>query len=90
MARIIYGPRLRLVAVVTDAPLVPLKEPILTEEENPVCKGCTICIDVCPKKILEPYQMTNSLLCNSDSRNMFKKHDYFIPCDLSIKLCHYC
>jgi len=60
-----YGPRLRFVAVRTDAPLEPCIASALTEEENPVCTGCTICIDICPTKALEPYRMPDISLCHS-------------------------
>src|SRR4030042_3219645 len=52
-----FGPRLRLVAVITNAPVRPLSEPVLVEEENPICVNCSICIDACPEKILDPYRM---------------------------------
>ena len=82
-----FGPRLRLMAVVTDAPLVPLVEPIIGEAENPVCENCSICIDACPEKILAPYRMTDPYRCRSDTDNMPKNDDRLIPCDLCITLC---
>jgi len=82
-----FGPRLRLVAVVTDAPIVPLVEPVLFEEENPVCCNCSICIDACPEKLLEPYRMIDPTRCRSDSDNMVRKDDRLIPCDQCIRLC---
>ncbi len=82
-----FGSRLRLVAVATDAPLLPIVEPVLVEEENPVCNGCSICIDACPEKILEPYRMIDPSRCRSDSDNMAKKLDRLVPCDLCLKLC---
>ncbi len=82
-----FGPRLRLVAVLTDAPVVPLIEPLLYETENPVCDGCSICIDACPEKILEPYRMIAPSRCRSDSDNMAKQENRLIPCDRCVKLC---
>ncbi len=85
-----FGPRLRLVALLTDAPIAPLWDPVLFEEENPVCNDCSICIDACPEKILEPYQMTDPSRCRSDSDNMLRKEDHLIPCDQCIRLCPAC
>ncbi len=82
-----FGARLRLVAVLTDTPVVPLVEPVLFEEENPVCDNCSICIDACPEKILEPYHMIDPSRCRSDSDNMARKEDHLIPCDQCIRLC---
>ena len=85
-----FGPWLRLLAVVTDAPLVPLVEPVIGEEENPVCKNCSICIDACPEKILAPYRMIDPYRCRSDTDNMPKSNDRLIPCDLCLTLCPAC
>ena len=85
-----FGPRLRLIAVVTDTPLVQLVEPVTGEEENPVCKDCSICIDVCPEKILTPYRMIDPYRCRSDSDNMSRNNDRLIPCDRCIALCPAC
>jgi epoxyqueuosine reductase QueG len=80
-----YGPRLRFMGVIVytscDIPDLTLKE-----EENPVCKDCTMCIDSCPVNALEPYRMPDPKICLS----------YFTPkteegrsilCDLCLKLC---
>jgi epoxyqueuosine reductase QueG len=83
----VFGPRLRLIAVVTDAPLAPIVEPVTGEEENPVCKDCAICIDACPEKILAPYRMIDPYRCRSDTDNMLKNNDRLLPCDLCITLC---
>jgi epoxyqueuosine reductase QueG len=83
----VFGPRLRLIAVVTDAPLFPVVEPVIGEEENPVCKNCSVCINACPEKILEPYRMTDPYRCRSDTDNMQKNNDRLIPCDLCLTLC---
>lgn len=41
-----YGPRVRWVAVITDAPLI-CNEPN-TDPPGTVCKGCTKCLESCP------------------------------------------
>lgn len=82
-----FGNRLRFSTVVTNAPLTPLVKPVLFEEENPVCKDCSVCINACPEKILEPYRMIDSSRCRSDTTNMTRKNNLLIPCDLCLKLC---
>ncbi len=60
-----YGTRLRFMAVRTDAPLEPLTDLTFTEED-PLCNGCSICIDICPTNALEPYRMLDASLCLSN------------------------
>ena len=48
----VYGPRVRLVSVLTTAEL-EIDEPY---EEN-LCKDCERCVMVCPAKALEPYKV---------------------------------
>jgi ferredoxin len=62
-----YGPRLRFMAIKTDTPLQPPESSTPIEEENPVCSGCSICIDVCPVKALEPYRMPDTFFAMSAS-----------------------
>ena len=61
-----YGPRLRFMAIRTDAALEPPVDSTFTEKENPVCSGCSICIDACPTKALEPYRLPDISLCLSN------------------------
>jgi len=82
-----YGPRLRFMALITNAPLVPAVAPILTEEENPVCSGCSICLDACPVGVLESYCMIDPSRCLSDSDRMPEENGRLIPCDKCLKLC---
>jgi len=81
-----YGPWLRFIAIRTDAPLVPLTGSAPTEEENPVCDGCSICIDVCPVKALEPYRMPDTSLCLSNITPM-TEDGRSILCDICLHLC---
>ncbi|MFC1932563.1 hypothetical protein ACFLXU_02895 [Chloroflexota bacterium] len=81
-----YVHRLRFMAVRTDASLKPLIGSTFADEENPVCNGCSICIDACPTKALEPYRMPDTSLCLSyitpvteDGRS--------ILCDKCLHLC---
>jgi len=58
-----------------------------TKEENPVCGGCSICIDACPTKALEPYRMPDPSLCLSDFANMVEEQDRLVSCGLCLHLC---
>ncbi len=81
-----YGPRLRFMAVKTDTPLKPTIDSTFTEEENPVCNGCLICIDICPTKALEPYRMPDPLLCLSNV-TLRNEDGQSILCDKCLHLC---
>ena len=81
-----YGPRLRFIAVRTDAPFdVPERGP-LTEEENPVCRDCSICIDNCPVQALEPYRMPDISTCLSNVSPV-DEEGKSILCDICLKMC---
>ncbi|MBE0479641.1 MAG: hypothetical protein IBX68_01550 [Dehalococcoidia bacterium] len=62
-----FGPRLRLMAVRTNAPLQPfVSETDTPERENEICRTCSTCIDVCPTGVLEPYRMIDPVRCLSN------------------------
>jgi len=82
-----YGPRLRFMAIKTDVPLKLLMRSAPTEEENPVCNGCLICIDACPVKVLEPYRMPDTSLCLSNIIKMTEEEGRLVPCDICLHLC---
>jgi len=82
-----YGPWLRFAAIRTDAPLEPPLYSALTEEENPLCSGCSICIDACPVKALEPYSMPDPSICLSNSAIMTEEQGRLVPCDICLSLC---
>ncbi|MBA7652051.1 Epoxyqueuosine reductase [subsurface metagenome] len=81
-----YGPRLRFMAIKTDAPLQPLMRSVPPDEESPACKGCSVCIDVCPTKALEPYQMPDASLCLSNISPQ-DEDGRSILCDKCLHLC---
>ena len=81
-----YGPRLRFMAVRTDAPLEPISNSTLVEEENLVCRGCSICIDACPTRALEPYRMPDISLCLSNITPV-TEDGHSILCDRCLHLC---
>ncbi|MFC2022438.1 hypothetical protein ACFLTR_04460 [Chloroflexota bacterium] len=81
-----YGPRLRFMAIRTDVPLEPLGDSVLTEEENPVCNECSICIDTCPVNALEPYRMPDISICLSNITPV-TEDGRSILCDICLNLC---
>ncbi len=82
-----YGNRLRFMALRTDAPLESQTETYPIRVENPVCDGCTICIDACPERILEPYRMPETTRCLANAARMANKDGRLIPCDICLRLC---
>ncbi len=81
-----YGPRLRFMAIRTDTPLESLIGPTFTDEENPICNGCSICIDVCPTEALKPYRMPDASLCLSNITPV-AEDGHSILCDKCLHLC---
>ena len=81
-----YGPRLRFIAIRTDVPLEPLTDSVLTKEENPVCSGCSICIEECPVNALEPYRMPDISICLSNITPI-TEDGHSILCDICLDLC---
>jgi len=82
-----YGNRLRFMAIMTDAPLkLPIDGPSI-REENHACTGCTICIDACPEKALEPYRMPKTKGCLANVYRMASKDGRLTPCDICLRLC---
>jgi epoxyqueuosine reductase QueG len=78
-----YGPRVRLVTVVTNAPLKP--DPPLKLD---LCKGCDICIRACPAGALAKNKKTDKKKCVSYSKEIRKKFDLDSRyCGLCIKVC---
>lgn len=80
-----YGPRLRFMAVRTDAPLEPPTS-FQADEENPVCRQCSICIDACPVNALEPYRMPDPSICLSNITPV-TEDGRSVLCDICIHLC---
>ncbi len=80
-----YGTRLRFAAISSDIPL-EYNEDIMANDYDP-CRDCSICIDVCPIHILEPYKLNDITACLSNSRNMEYKKQRHIPCDICLQQC---
>lgn len=85
-----YGNRLRFMAIKTDAPLEPPNNYPAMREENPICSGCTICIDACPERVLEPYRMPETKRCLANISRLTNKEGRSIPCDICLRLCPAC
>lgn len=78
-----YGPRVRLVTLVTNAPLKP--DPPLKLD---LCKDCDICIRACPAGALSKDGKTDKEKCRAYSEETYKKFDFDIRyCGLCIKVC---
>jgi len=82
-----YGTRLRFAVINTNAPLELPVVSGLPEEENPVCDGCSICIDACPVKALEPYRMPEPSICLSNDEVMTEEKGRLVLCDICLNLC---
>ncbi len=82
-----YGHRLRFMAIKTNAPLEPLIYSAMNEEENPVCSECSICIDACPVKALEPYHMPDPTICLANINIIDKEQGRLALCDLCLSMC---
>jgi len=74
-----YGNRLRFMAIETDAPLELPADSQSIRCENPACTGCSICIDACPEKVLEPYRMPDTKGCLANVSRMTGKDGSLSP-----------
>ncbi len=82
-----FGPRLRFMAIKTSARLVKEnKNPFYYEVENPKCRNCSICIDVCPVRVLQPYRLASPSSCLSNIVPQ-TKDGRSILCDKCITKC---
>jgi ferredoxin len=68
----------------TDAGL-EVASAALADEASPLCDGCSICLDVCPVKILEPYRLTDISSCLSNISRL-NHEGRSILCDECVKL----
>jgi len=77
-----FGPRVRFVAVVTTAPLVPGKP-----FEGELCiEDCTMCIEACPEGALKPDGSLDRQKCWERVSSMEERYGYAI-CALCMAAC---
>jgi ferredoxin len=81
-----YGPRLRFIAVRTDAPLGALVGADRPDEESQACRDCSVCIDICPVSALEPFRMPDPSICLSNVTPL-DDAGRSILCDECLKQC---
>jgi epoxyqueuosine reductase QueG len=81
----VFGARLRLMAIRTDAWLEP-ESPEPADEAAPGCAGCSICIDACPAGVLKPYVLPDISLCLSNITGLTSA-GRSILCDKCVELC---
>jgi len=63
-----FGPRLRLAVLkITGVTLDGTGPGPDISEQNPSCRECTACIDVCPVGVLEPYYLGDTRACRASS-----------------------
>ena len=89
-----YGNRLRFMGIYTSANFEgETKTFAIDESENAFCNNCSICIDICPIKALEPYRLIKSDECLSNvspldpngRSALCDKCVIFCPANLNIK-----
>ena len=81
-----FGPWLRFMAMKVEAPLTPTGPGSDSHEENPLCEGCTACIDACPVGILEPYFLKERDKCQA-SISLFPQLGKLVACDRCLVAC---
>jgi epoxyqueuosine reductase len=79
-----FGPRVRLVSILTDAVIAPDK--MMSEE---LCIKCELCKKCCP---MSAFTTTEHLIANMDKTKCAVYHerlkkDYHYPCGVCIKVC---
>lgn len=82
-----FGPWLRFMAVkVSGVTLPPTNQQGNSRQENPLCQGCTACIDACPLGIIEPYHLRCSGRCLAVFANL-PQAGKLEACDLCLAAC---
>lgn len=80
-----YGPRIRLVSVITDAPITP--DPMMTEE---LCIRCRMCVRQCPMQAFTP--RTDRIQADMDKHrcalyHQQLKNEFRYPCGRCVAVC---
>jgi ferredoxin len=82
-----YGPRLRFAAIKMGASLQLKNELPQKEAVSQFCSDCSLCLEVCPVGILEPYRMADVPKCLSNVVIMEEQGGRMVPCDECLKVC---
>ena len=81
-----FGPWLRFMAMKVRATITPTGPGTDSHEKNPLCEGCTACIDACPVSVLEPYYVGDRTKCNA-SVTLFPQMGKLVACDSCLVAC---
>ena len=83
----VFGTRLRFAALKIDTFVETTEDN--TDEGSPFCQTCSVCINECPVRILEPYQMLDAPKCLANSRNNLAAMNgrRVILCDICLAKC---
>ena len=81
-----FGPWLRFMAVKVQASLTPTDCGADNHKENPLCQGCSACIDACPVNILEPYYLRDISSCLASVSSM-PQVGKLVACDRCLAAC---
>ncbi len=81
-----FGPWLRFMGMKVKTSLTPTGPGFDAHEENPLCEGCTACIDACPLGILEPYYLREISKCRA-SISLFPEMGRLEACDCCLAAC---
>ena len=81
-----FGSRFRLMATkIVGSALTPTGPGEDNHEENPLCQECTICIESCPVKILDPYYLRDRNHCLASTSG--KGPGKVVGCDICWTKC---
>ena len=81
-----YGPWLRFMAIKVHSPLTPTGPGTDNHEKDPLCAGCTACIDACPVGILEPYYLRSRADCQA-AISLMPQMGKLVACDRCLVVC---
>ncbi|MDD2251509.1 MAG: hypothetical protein WCS74_00720 [Dehalococcoidales bacterium] len=82
-----YGSRLRFMGIYTSASLPGrTTAQIVGEYEFAACRNCSICVDICPVKALEPFRMAKPDQCLSNLSPQ-NASGHSVLCDKCLKEC---
>lgn len=81
-----FGPWLRFMGMKVKANLAPTGSGIDNHQENPLCEGCTACIDACPVNVLESYFLRDQNNCQASVSSM-PQVGKLVTCDRCLAAC---